>query len=470
MEKERQVPMKDQSLMPFALRVLIVDAARKWMLILVVAVIFGMGAYIYADTGYVPSYRTSATLVLTTRDSASSIRTNLDAAADLAGVFTEILNSSVMRNTILKELDMTAFSGTILASAIPETNLLTIDVTAGDPGTAFRVLQVLLDSHGMVTYEVMGDIVLEVLEYPVVPTGPENAADAGQAMVLATAGAGGAIFVLLVVLAYFKDVVRSREEAEQKLNCWCLGELPHERKRHTFRSHKKKHILITDPETSFRYVANLNKLRRRVGQHMQKGKVLMVTSVLENEGKSTICANLAIAMARKKEKVLLIDLDFQRPACRRIMDSPSPEYWTDDVICGRVSLSEAVSTDKRSRMDILAARQVSHRDLTHSEGIRLLLEQARKHYHKVLIDLPPMNAASDTELVMEYADASLLVIRQNWARTVDLNRAIGNLQRGKAEFLGCVLNNVHASGSGYGTGYYRYGRYARYAAEHDAVK
>ena len=67
---------------------------------------------------------------------------------------------------------------------------------------------------------------------------------------------------------------------------------------------------------------------------------------------------------------------------------------------------------------------------------------------------------------MEFADASLLVVRQNGVLATDLNRAIRNLQRGRAELLGCVLNNVHSteilSGEGYGTGYGRYGGYGQY--------
>jgi Mrp family chromosome partitioning ATPase len=82
-----------------------------------------------------------------------------------------------------------------------------------------------------------------------------------------------------------------------------------------------------------------------VEQHIQKGKVLMVTSVMENEGKSTVSANLALAMARKYSKVLLVDLDLHKPACRKILDQETPEYWTHDVINGTVSLEGAVKTD-----------------------------------------------------------------------------------------------------------------------------
>lgn len=472
MEQEKELQPYQKSLLPFDPIVLFRDALKKWALILVVAVICGMGAYMYTDSIYVPYYDTKATLVLTTRDSSSTVYNNLDSTSNLATVFTEILNSSVMRNKVLDELGMDSFRGAVNATAIESTNLLTVQVRAGDPRTAFQVIKVLLDQHEMLTYEVMGDIVLEVLEQPSVPTSPGNSVNAKNAMRTTMVAAAAGMFVLLVVLSYFKDVVRSKEEADQKLNCWCLSEIRHERKRYSFKdllSRKKRGILITNPETGFRYVSTMSKLRRRVEQHMQKGKVLMVTSVLENEGKSTVAANLALAMAKKYSKVLLVDLDLHKPACRKILDQAEPEFWTHDVIAGKVSLAEAVKTDKLSRMDVLMAKHCVPQEadgFIHSSGLPAMLDEARKLYDFVVIDLPPMAIVPDPEAVMEYVDGSLLVIRQNRVTAVDLNRAIGDLQRGKAKMLGCVLNNVHStevlSGEGYGTGYGRYGGYGQY--------
>jgi Mrp family chromosome partitioning ATPase len=128
-----------------------------------------------------------------------------------------------------------------------------------------------------------------------------------------------------------------------------------------------------------------------------------------------------------------------------------------------------VKTDKLTWMDMLFAKHCDPHaagDLIHSTGLQELMEQAREVYDYVVIDLPPMAIVPDPEAVMEFADGSLLVIRQNGVRAADLNRAIRDLQRGKAKLLGCVLNNVFTtatfSGEGYGVGYGRYGKYGGY--------
>lgn len=472
MEQKQQIQAYQKTLFPFDPVILLRDACRKWAFILVVALICGMAAYVYTDTGYIPRYKTEATLVLTTRDSASTVYNNLDSTSNLATVFTEILNSSVMRNNVLDELGMDSFSGSIIASAIESTNLLTVQVSALDPRTAFQVIDVLLEKHESVTYSVMGDIVLEVLEPPVVPVRPYNAVNARSALVTVFLVVAAGLFALMVVVSYFKDVIRSKDEAEQKLDCWCLGEIHHERKRVRLKDRlrrRKRSILITHPETGFRYVTTMNKLRRRVEQHMGKGKVVMVTSVMENEGKSTVSANLALAMAKKYDRVLLIDLDLHKPATRKIMDHGVPEHFAHEVIEGTVSLMDAVKTDKLSRMDMLFAKHCDPLvvgELMHAPGLADMIRQAREAYDYVVIDLPPMAIVPDPEAVMEHVDGSLLVIRQNGVRATDLNRAIRALQWGKAKLLGCVLNDVYStstfSGEGYAVGYGRYGGYGKY--------
>ena len=475
---EKELNPYQKSFLPFDPVVLVREVMGKWLLIAAVALIVGLGAYVYTDSGYVPQYSTGATLVLTNRDSSSTVYDNLNATSTLATVFSEVLNSSVMRSNILQELGLNTFDGEIKAFAIQETNLLTVRVTAGDPRTAFQVMKVLLEQHDTVTYAVMGDVILEVLESPVVPTGPVNHVDSMRAFWTALMLAGAAMAVILTVFAYFKDVIRSKEEADEKLSCWCLGEICHERKRRTVKERllrKKRGILITDPQTGFRYVTTMNKLARRVEKNMGKGKVLMVTSVIENEGKSTVAANLALSLSKKYARVLLIDADLRKPACRLLMEQEMPRFFIQNVLSGEVLLEEAVQKDKLSRLQMLFAKR-SHAEeatnLVHSEAMERLLERARELYDYVIIDLPPMSIAPDAEAITEYADAGLLVIRQNGVYVTDLNRALGDLQRSKAKLLGCVINNVYTarffSGEGYGTGYgryggdYRYGRYGKY--------
>lgn len=97
------------------------------------------------------------------------------------------------------------------------------------------------------------------------------------------------------------------------------------------------------------------------------------------------------------------------------------------------------------------------------KGVEALLDRSRENADIIIVDSSPMNAAADTELVLAYADASLLIVRKDWVHTGDLNRAIDILEKGDTEFLGYVLNdyeygkalNNRKDGYNYGYGAYQ---------------
>lgn len=471
------IPQAQAGILSFDPIVLVGDVCRKWLTVLVIAAVIGVGSYIVTDLRYAPVYQTSSSLVVTSRGSSSSVYSNLSSASNLAGVFSELLNSSVFRKTILSDAGVGSFDGTISASVIPDTNILTITVTASDPRTAFLVHRAVLNNHQAMTDQVIGSILLEVLQNPVVPTAPVNASDAmGQAKKTALVAAAAAC-VVLAWLSYQRDTVRSGREAREKLDCRFLGEIPHERKSRTLRlwlRRRKKSILITNPMTGFRFVETIRKLRRRVEQNMRGGKVLMVTSLLENEGKSTVAVNLALAMAKKYQRVLLIDFDLRKPACAMILEQHWDGQGLRAVLRGEASLPGALEQDKASGLHLLLENKggADSGDLVASPNTGVLLEWARNEFDFVVLDLPPMSAVSDAEVMMELADASLLVTRQNTASAPALNKAIDTLSKGRAKMIGCVLNNVYSTalswGQGYGynryKGYGKYGRYGHYGS------
>ena len=450
------------------------DVIKRWMIILLAALMMGIGAYIHADMSYVPQYSATTTYVVAARGTSSTVFSSLSSTTSMASVFQKLLNSTLMSKAIAEDLGDIPFRGTINASVISDTNLINVTVTASDPRTAFLVSQAIIDHQSELTSLVLDSTALEVLRSPTVPTGPSNRpnamGEAKRAMALTTLAATA----LLGVLFLYRKTIRSEAEALKVLNCDCLGELPHEKKHKTIFSRifrRKSGVLITNPATSFRYVESVRKLRRRVERLMHDRKVIMVTSLLENEGKSTVAANLALALARKHSKVLLIDCDLRKPACYILMDVDDNGKQLSDVICGKLPLADALVCDKKSSLELLVQFKAIRNsgDLLSSGNMRRLLELARSEYDYVVLDLPPMAEVSDAEGMMELADASLLVVRQNAAPSPAVNKAITDLSGGNAKLLGCVVNNVYSSrmfstqGQGYGYGYgYGYGRYGHY--------
>ena len=470
MEKTNEFYMENASLLHFDPIVLLRDVAKRWLVIVLAALAVGVGSYIYTDMTYQPVYRATTTFVVTARGSATTVYSNLSSTSNLAGVFTELLNSSLMRKTIVREMGVSSFDGTIDTAVVPNTNLITVTVTDSNPRMAFLASQTIIDHHEDLTYQVVDNIQLEVLQSPVVPIAPVNRSGAAQQMKRMMVLAALAAAAILAVMSYLRDTVRSATEVQEKLDCDYMGEIPHENKYKTIAARlrrKKSSILIANPLTGFRFVESMRKLRRRVEQRMGDGKVLMVTSLLENEGKSTVAVNLALAMEQKHKRVLLIDCDLRKPACHIVLDQKKFTYGINEVLHNTAELSDCFLRYQDKDMYLLLAKKGERNtgDLIVSKRMEAMLDWARKNFDFIVLDLPPMNVAADAEGMADLADATLMVVRQNVAFAPELNNAIGNLEGHRAKMLGCVLNDVHATqlstGQGYGS-YSKYGHYGHY--------
>ena len=472
MEHTNEFSTAESGLLSFDPIVVVQDVVKRVLVIVLAALLAGFGTFIYSETQYEPVYQTNTTFVVTARGSSTTVYSNLSSTSNLANVFTELLNSSILHKTILEEMGAESFDGTITTAVVPQTNLVTMQVTASDPRTAFLMAQLIIEHHESLTYKVVDGIALEVLQSPVVPTGPSNRAGSQQKMEQAMKLAAAAAAALLAVMSFMRDAVRSSKEARTKLDAEFLGEVPHENKYKTLLSrlvHRKSSILITNPVTGFHYVESIRKLRRRVEQHMDGGKVLMVTSLMENEGKSTVAVNLALSMAQKYRRVLLIDCDLRKPACHNVLDHKKFAHGLRDVLGEKATLSESLLRYKKTNMYMLLERKSDNKsgDLITSEQMWDLLQWAREEFDFIVLDLPPVSAVSDAEGMKDLADASVLVVRQNVPAAPAVNRAIASLEGGKAKLLGCVLNNVYTtrffSGRGYGYGNYsKYNHYGQY--------
>lgn len=470
MVKNNEMHGSGNQLFPFDPIILVRDVLKRWTAILLIALTMGVAAYILTDVRYEPQYQSRVTFVVTSRSGTSNVYNNLTSTTEMASVFSELINSSMMRKNIMEETDVKSFDGTISAVVVPETNLLNMTVTAGDPRTAFVVTQAIIDHHEKLTYQVVDNVSLEVLKGPEVPRSPMNWADARGAMKKMGVLAAIASCALFAGIFFLRDLVRSGQEVRKKLDCNYLGEIPHEEKYKTLLSRirrRKTGILVVNPVTSFRFVETMRKLAHRVEQHMDEGKVLMVTSLKENEGKSTVTANLALTMARKS-RVLMVECDLRKPSCAILMETKAPMIGTQAVLTDPERAPEAVVRYKKTNLYMILEKRGfgNSGDLLSSQNMVRLMEWARKEFDYVILDLPPMNVVSDAETVTNVADAALMVVRQNVSKAAAINRAIGNLENGKAKLLGCVLNDVRSSFLSSGQGY-RYGGYGGYGQYHN---
>lgn len=448
------------------------DLLRDFWLIIIIGLATAMCTYIIVDCVHKPSYSSSATFAVSTKGS-NEIYLNLAAANMVADTMTKVFSSTVLENKVTNELGFDKMPGSIDARLIDETNLFVLTVKSSSPYLAYSIIASIMDNYTSVTGSIFESVILDVLEAPKIPVYPDNGINYSRLMIIACLIGMAAMSLVLALLSIYRDNIKNENEIIEKLNTKLLGVIYHEKNNKSmlpFFHGKKKSLLITSATVSFSYAEAIRKLRAKYEYKASQkdSNVLLVTSVMENEGKSTVATNLALSLVKKGYNVLLVDADFLRPSVHKILNkNVSDKHEISECILSSRDIKEALIYDEKSGLYLLLGSRLFNNslDLLLKDSFKKLIAASKKIMDYVIIDAPPITVSAHTEVLAGIADSSILVVKQSTAPTKAIADAINLLSESGSEFLGCVYNNVHTSVFGKNSGIkmnsykYYYGQY-----------
>jgi uncharacterized protein involved in exopolysaccharide biosynthesis/Mrp family chromosome partitioning ATPase len=299
--------------------------------------------------------------------------------------------------------------------------------------------------------------------------------------------------------------IRSIEGTESLLGFPLLGVLPYFQKptRGWFggREHTNIDVLNAPEMAASPYLEALRGLRTKIlhsRSSASASKVILISSSLPDEGKSTTCANLAVLLARSGKRVLLVEADMRRPSfslsggfadserahsLNYVLPPPSkaePRPAQDYVPPTSAFTSKGVReyqreycselgallNDSENRLQSLGIKMPSGielmpagppnqfpSELLDSDRMRTLIEEWRAKYDYVLLDSPPLLAVTDAMILSHYADMTLIVARPGFTTRKALTRSIELVERGNETRVGVILNGVDIRSVSYGEYY-----------------
>lgn len=434
---------------------IICDVFHRWVLILAVMFICGSMFDVVKTVNYVPQYVSNITATLS---SGGTTFENLDKIQSYVSTLDYLMNSKNAHAYVKEKMNIssTTYKATITTQ---QANIIKFNVTADTKKEAYYAIGYLTEWYAGSTERYNFPYSINILKKSSFSTVPVNK---NNHIVNFMKGAlvSGAVLVLILALYYFfRDTVKSENEAKQKLNARLYARIPFERKKN------KKAILITSLKTSFFYRESINKLRSKVEASSEKHgyKSFMITSALENEGKSNVGANLALALAKNGHKTILVDLDFRKPAVNKIFELKT-NTSLNNAIEGTFHWESQVVTLKNSGLDLLPCQQdlKNSEKLTGSNRLKDILEELNEKYDYVIVDVSPAYLLNEPMTINEMVDATLFIVKQDCAEKDMINETISRLTYVKNNVVGIVFNSSIYEPSTMSDSYgYRYG-YNRY--------
>ena len=440
------------------------DIGREWITILLLSIAAALFADIWICATYQPEYKTSTTFVVTAKGMNSNIYQNLTSTKDLAQQFTEILGSNVLKKKVAQDIGVNSLDVETSVDLVPETNLITLSVKAKTAAESYRVLRSVMENYNTVSDYAIKNVIIETIQQPSVAMSPSNPLNEKRMVLKVFLIAAGCLIVLVAGISYIRDTIKNPGEVSSKLDTRLLGTIAYEKKSKSLSMNRKKgylSMLISNPLRSFAYVESSKMAASRVRSYMDKeqAKVLLVTSVMENEGKSTVAANLALSLAQEGNRVMVMDCDFRKPAQFKIFDvRDNEETDLGDVLINHKSADRIIRNWNDSNLYMILNKTSSNsiETLLKSTTLKQIIAFCRERMDYVVVDTSPLALVADTEELAQMTDASVLVVRQDTVLAKDINDAIDILNNTRGKVIGCILNGTASQSTG-GNSHYRYG-------------
>lgn len=356
-----------------------------------------------------------------------------------------------------------ALLGSISVTLPKESAQIAITATSTDPAMAQRVADAWVKGLAEQVNEmesipaVEGSDVVPVPVIRLVPLGeaplPTAPTSPNVKLTLAIGAlAGLALGILYAMLRHHLDRrLRSAAAIERRFGVPVLGTLPVDHRLDGKSTVLDDGFSPVASEGSHAITEALRELRTNL-QYVDVDnppRIIVVTSSVPAEGKSTVTANLAVTMAAAGEKVVVVDGDLRRPTLVDVFNLV-PGVGVTDVLSGHAELEDVLQEwSAMPNLRVLGSGRIppNPSELLGSQAMKTLLKTLAQDAI-VLVDAPPLLPVTDAAVLTRIADGAIVVIRAGKTTDEELGKSLGNLNRVNGNVLGTILNRVPTTGAG----------------------
>jgi polysaccharide biosynthesis transport protein len=316
--------------------------------------------------------------------------------------------------------------------------------------------------------------VARVIDPATVPSGP-YAPKKTQIVGIAAAVALVISALLALLLDRLNNTLNSTASVEQRLGVPALGVLQKIKGNAGKKGFLSELAFFNDTQSVFSEAVRTVRTSVLMSSLDDKHKVVVITSSVPEEGKTTLSFNLACALGQVK-KVLLVDADMRRPKIGRLIGRDSKQPGLSDLVVGSAQVSQCVQFNEKANIHILTAGTVPPNplELLSSRRFEEVLEKLKEAFDIVVVDSAPLQLVSDSLILAQHASSVIYVVKADGTPYQVAQNGIKRLRRVNAPVLGVVLNQLdlekaekyYGEYSGYTSykGYKKYGYRKAYGA------
>ncbi|WP_159083052.1 MULTISPECIES: CpsD/CapB family tyrosine-protein kinase [unclassified Lysinibacillus] len=221
------------------------------------------------------------------------------------------------------------------------------------------------------------------------------------------------------------------------------------KKKNKLESSKVARKLVTISETKSFILEQFRTIRTNITFSMpdQELKTILVTSSTPGEGKSTNAANLGVVFAQEGKRVLIIDADMRKPTLHQTFKTFN-KVGLSNVIAKKAAFYEAIQETFIVGLYVITSGPIppNPSELLSSKAMDALLLDVKKDFDIIIIDSPPLLSVSDSQILANKCDGTILVVNAGVVEKSAVQKATAILSTSQSKILGVVLNNYVTPG------------------------
>ena len=264
--------------------------------------------------------------------------------------------------------------------------------------------------------------------------------------------------MLALLLEYLDNTIKSAEDVDSKLHQSMLGQLP--RIAGKIESGDLQIAFIKDKDPAFSEEIRSIRTGVMLSSIDAPHKVLLVTSSIPGEGKTSVATNIALALGQVR-KVCLIDADMRRPTVAKVLGVDTTSKGLSNLVSGSDPTPECIHFNKELGIHIIPSGIVPPNPLELLSSIRFAeaMSSLEETFDVIIIDSPPLQLVSDPLILSQFAHSVIYVVKADSTPYQVVLGGIERLREANAHILGVVINQIDREKA---DRYYGYGKYSAY--------
>lgn len=427
--------------------------------IVIICTILGLIlSILYTYNIQVPVYeaRTSLVLVNNSQENTTITQTDITINKNLVSTYREIIQSRRILNKVISNLNLDIkyedLKENVKVSTREDTEIINIFVYNEKSVLAKRVANEIarvFEEEITTIYNIEN---VSIIDEATTDDAPYNVHVLKQ-FIIGT-GAGFLISSLLIaVLYYFDDTIKSEEDIEREFKLPVLGAVP----KYKEKMSDNELIIMSDAKSGISEAIRTLRTNLQFSSIDKQMKTILVTSSVPSEGKSFVTSNLAVSLANSGSRVLLVDCDIRKGRQHHIFGSPNKKGLSNLLLedVGSVYRNYIF----KSNIDNLylmfkGVTPPNPSELLNSEKNKKLVESLSKNFDIVIFDGAPINGLADSLVMSTLVDGVIVVTGYKQTSKKLLEDTKKNLENVNANIMGIVLNRTDTNKSKYYGHYY----------------